>query len=106
MMNEIKGHDYAWSKSWIEFKAPNAQGVYTLRNREGTVIFVGRGNIRQRLLSHWNRENPSDAVVWNYDPYAFSFELNDHPAEREAELIRELKPACRQASQPKLLNFL
>lgn len=31
-MNEIKGHDYTWSKSWIEFKAPNAQGVYSLRN--------------------------------------------------------------------------
>ena len=104
-MNEIKGHDYTWSKSWIEFKAPSAQGVYSLRNKEGKVIFVGKGNIRQRLLSHWNRQNSTDAVVWNYDPYAFRFELTNHPAEREAELIRELKPACLQASRFKFPKF-
>jgi excinuclease UvrABC nuclease subunit len=99
MTNEIKGHDYTWSLPWIEFKAPNAQGVYSLRNKEGKVIFVGKGNIRQRLLSHWNRENSTDAVVWNYVPCAFRFELTNHPAEREAELIRELKPACVQSTR-------
>ena len=30
-MSGIKGHDYTWSKSWIEFKAPDALGVYCLR---------------------------------------------------------------------------
>ena len=104
-MNEIKSHDYTWSKSWIEFKAPNAQGVYSLRDKEGRVIFVGKGNIRQRLLSHWNRENSRDAAVWSYDPCAFRFELNDHPAGREAELIRELRPACYQASHSMFPKF-
>ena len=104
-MNEIKSHYYTWSKSWIEFKAPSAQGVYSLRNKEGKVIFVGKGNIRQRLLSHWNRQNSTDAVVWNYNPCSFRFELTDHPADREAELIQELKPICRQMSPSKFPKF-
>ncbi len=98
-MNGIEGHEYTWSKSWIEFKAPNVQGVYWLRNKEGKVIFVGKGNIRQRLLSHWNRENPTDADVWSCGPCAFRFELTNRPAERAAELIRELKPACIQSNR-------
>ncbi len=104
-MSDIKGHDYNWSKSWIEFKAPNARGVYSLRNKEGKVIFVGKGNIRQRLLSHWSRENSTDAVIWNYDPCVFRFELTTHPAEREAELVRELKPACPQTPHSKFPKF-
>ena len=48
-MEGTKSHAYAWSKSWIEFKAPNAQGVYWLRNEEGKTIFVGKGNVRERL---------------------------------------------------------
>ena len=45
-MTGIKGHDYTWSNSWIEFKAPNAQGVYCLLDKEGNVLFIGKGNIR------------------------------------------------------------
>ncbi len=30
-MEETKSHDHAWSKGWIEFEAPNALGVYWLR---------------------------------------------------------------------------
>ena len=48
-MEETKSHDYAWSKSWIEFKAPNAPGVHWLRNKEGKALFVGKGNGRGRL---------------------------------------------------------
>ena len=93
-MTEIKGHDYTWSKSWIEFKAPSATGVYCLRDKEGKVLFIGKGKVRDRLLSHWNRENPADAAIWNQNPKTFRFELTDHAAEREAELVRELHPSC------------
>jgi excinuclease UvrABC nuclease subunit len=98
-------HCYKWSKSWIEFKAPSAQGVYSIRDKAGAVIFIGKGNIRQRLLSHWNRENSTDAVVWSFDPCFFSFELTDHAADREAELIVELKPTCRQIPHSKFPKF-
>jgi hypothetical protein len=97
-MTRIKGHYYAWSSSWIEFKAPNAQGVYAIQNMEGQVIFIGKGKIRERLLRHWNRENSTDAAIWTHHPVTFRFELAAHPAEREAELIQELKPACNHVS--------
>ncbi len=91
-MRETKSHDYAWSKSWIEFEAPNAQGVYSLRDKEGRVIYVGKGNIRERLLSHWNHENAGDLAILDHNPYTFRFELSKHPAQRQAELVRELQP--------------
>jgi len=93
-MTQIKGHDYTWSQSWIEFKAPNALGVYCLRGKDGKVIFIGKGNILERLLSHWLKENSADAAIWDHAPATFRFELTTHPAEREAELIRELNPSC------------
>ena len=86
-MEVPKSHAYAWSKSWIEFTAPNAQGVYWLRDKEGKVLFVGKGNVRERLLSHWNRQNSTDAAIWNQSPCAFRFELPNDPARREAELL-------------------
>jgi hypothetical protein len=63
-MPGIKAHAYIWSKSWIEFKAPNAQGVYCIRTKEGSALFVGKGNVRDGLLSHWNKENAVDASIW------------------------------------------
>jgi len=30
-----KSRDYAWNKGWIEFEAPNAQGVYWLQAKDG-----------------------------------------------------------------------
>jgi excinuclease UvrABC nuclease subunit len=80
----VKGHDYTWSKSWIEFKAPDAPSVYCLRDKEGKVLFIGKGKVRERLLSHWNRENSSDESIWDHAPATFSFELTTHPADREA----------------------
>ena len=81
----IKGRDYTWSKSWIEFKAPDAPGVYCLRDKEGKVLFIGKGKVRERLLSHWNRENSTDEAIWDHAPavlprYAFHLGevLGDH----------------------------
>jgi hypothetical protein len=83
-MSGIKGHEYSWSKSWIEFKAPDAPGVYCLRDKEGKVLFIGKGKVRECLLRHWNRESSTDESIWNHAPATFSFELTTHPADREA----------------------
>jgi excinuclease UvrABC nuclease subunit len=80
-MTAIKGHDYIWSNSWIQFKAPNAQGVYCLQDKEGKVLFIGKGNIRERLLSHWRRNNSTDAEIWSHAPATFRFELTGAGAE-------------------------
>jgi excinuclease UvrABC nuclease subunit len=104
-MTGIKGHDYTWSNSWIEFKAPNAQGVYCLRDKDGKVLFIGKGNIRECLMGHWNRESSTDAEIWNHAPATFRFELTGHPAEREAELIQALKPSCNLAAHSPFPKF-
>jgi excinuclease UvrABC nuclease subunit len=104
-MTGMKGHDYTWSNSWIEFKAPSAQGVYCLLDKGGRVLFIGKGKVRERLLSHWNRENAIDAEIWSHIPATFRFELTAQPARREAELIQQLKPPCNAAAHsrfPKL----
>lgn len=93
-MSGIKGQDYNWSKSWIEFKAPDTPGVYCLRDKAGNVLFVGKGKVRERLLSHWSRENSTDEAIWDHGPETFCFELTARLAEREAELIKKLKPSC------------
>jgi hypothetical protein len=82
-MAAITGHDYTWSKSWIEFKAPDTPGVYCLRDREGKVLFIGKGKVRERLLSHWNRDNSTDEAIWDHAPATFRFELTTQPAKRE-----------------------
>ena len=104
-MREIRGQDFTWSKSWIEYRAPNSQGVYSLRDKDGNTIFVGKGKVRERLLSHWNRENPADAAIWGYGPATFRFEVTARPDKREATLIRELKPSCNPAGHSRFLKF-
>jgi hypothetical protein len=80
-MIETKSHGYAFNRSWIEFKAPNEQGVYWLRDQDGKTLFVGKGNILERLLSHWNRENSTDLAIWDRNPCSFRFELTGAGAE-------------------------
>jgi excinuclease UvrABC nuclease subunit len=104
-MTETKSRDYAWNKSWIEFKAPNSTGVYWLRDKDGKVIFIGKGKIRECLLGHWNRENSTDARIWNYDPATFRFESTERPTEREAELIQELRPICNPVAHSGFPKF-
>lgn len=98
-MMGIKGHGYTWNQSWIEFKAPKAEGLYCLLDKDGKVIFIGKGNIHERLLSRWNQENSTDTEIWSHSPATFRFELTTHPAKREAELIRNLKPSCNPATK-------
>ena len=104
-MSGIKGHDYTWSKSWIEFKAPDAPGVYCIRDKAGKVLFIGKGKVRDRLLSHLNRENSTDEAIWDHAPATFSFELTTHPAERETELIQQLKPPCNSVGHSRFPKF-
>ena len=97
-MPGIKGPSYAWGRAWIEFKTPTGQGVYCIRNKEGKILYIGKGNLRERLLSHWYKENAGDASVWSGGPHSFSNELTDKPKGRERELLRELKPALQFAA--------
>lgn len=76
----------------IEALNPNQNGVYGIFNRDGC-IYVGKGDIRSRLLAHLNGDN---ACITNSNPTHFVTELTVTESQRERELITELSPKCNE----------
>jgi len=77
----------------IESLSPNQYGVYGLF-KEGTWIYVGKGDIRNRLLDHLNGDN---ACITSLRPTHWVDEVVSGDATaREKQLILELNPACNQ----------
>ncbi len=71
----------------------SARGVYGLY-RDGTWVYVGKGEIKNRLLAHLRgdnscitRERPAHFFI---EPTVLRMDL------REIELIRELDPICNR----------
>lgn len=81
-----------YNRANIEALNPNQIGCYGLY-RTGRWIYVGKGDIRQRLLDHLNGDNPCitregpthwvDVVTRDYDNV-------------EKQLIVELSPSCNK----------
>lgn len=76
----------------IERLDPNQDGVYGLY-KKGTWIYIGKGDIRQRLLAHLDGDIPciirEQATHWVAD-------ITSDMDERERQLISEFKPLCNQ----------
>ncbi len=80
-----------FTRADLEGLHPNQRGVYGLLNRDGCV-YVGKGDIRQRLLAHLNGDNP---CISSLRPTHWVGEVTpDDPSARERELIGELRPSC------------
>ena len=72
----------------IEAIRPGQSGVYGLL-REGSWVYVGKGDIRERLLSHLNGDN---SCITNTRPTHWVDEvISGDPSSREKELITELR---------------
>ena len=84
----------AFSRTKIENLSPGQTGCYGLY-RESTCVYVGRGDIRNRLLAHFNGDNP---CITREGPTHFvtvvTTVLTDEA--RERELITELDPICNR----------
>ena len=65
-------------------------GVYAIYNSRRW-IYIGRGDIRQRLLAHLDGEIPD---ITTHAPTHFRAEVTDDSVKREQQLIREYMPAC------------
>ena len=80
----------------IEFLNPNQYyGVYGLF-KQGVWVYIGKGDIRQRLLAHLNGDNP---CILRYQPTHWVDEVyNDElsATEREKQLIAELNQICNE----------
>jgi len=82
-----------FSRQNIEAINPNQFGVYGLF-RQGVWIYVGKGDIRKRLLDHLNGDNP---LITKAQPTHWVDEvIVGDPSAREKQLIVELQPICNQ----------
>jgi hypothetical protein len=71
---------------------PNQMGVYGLFRQEAW-IYVGKGDIRKRLIDHLNEDNP---CITKGQPTHWVYEVTANMDEREWQLIFELEPLCNQ----------
>ena len=87
-------NDKAWSFNREAIESFNAgqTGVYAIYNARKW-IYIGRGDIRQRLLDHLDGDIPS---INTNSPTHFRAEVTDNSIRREQQLLREYMPACNQ----------
>jgi hypothetical protein len=85
-------NDQPWlfNRETIESFNAGQTGVYAIYNSKQW-IYIGHGDIRQRLLDHFCGDMPS---LGTYSPTHFRFEVTANSVTRERELIREYVPAC------------
>lgn len=82
-----------FNRTNIEAIQPGLIGVYGIF-KQGQWIYVGKGEIRARLLAHFNGDNP---LITRMLPTHYVDEvLNTDPSTREKQLILELQPICNQ----------
>jgi hypothetical protein len=85
-------NDKPWlfDRQGIESFEVGQTGVYAIYNAR-TWIYIGSGDIRQRLLDHLSGDLPAmDA----YAPTHFRAEVTGDSRGREKQLLREYMPAC------------
>jgi hypothetical protein len=82
----------AFSRPVIEAITPDQMGCYGLF-RQGTWIYIGKGDIRTRLLDHLNGGNP---CIASQGPTHFYTVVTSDYDNKERRLILECKPVCNQ----------
>ena len=82
-----------YTRASVETLTPGQIGVYGLF-KKGAWVYVGKGDIRQRLLDHLNGDNP---CITRENPTGWVAEqTSGDPSARERELILELRPVCNR----------
>ena len=76
----------------VEAVGPNQMGCYGLY-RPNHWIYVGSGDIRQRLLDHLNGDN---ACITGQEPAHWVDTVTSDYVAVEKRLILELNPACNK----------
>lgn len=82
-----------FNKFNVESLKLNQNGVYGIF-RQGQWIYVGKGDIRQRLLDHLNGDNPY--IIRKNPTHWVDEVIASDPSNREKQLIIELNPSCNQ----------
>jgi len=77
----------------IDSLRPGQVGVYGLF-RNGEWVYVGKGDIRDRLLRHLNGDNPD--ILRQCPTHWVAEVISGDPARREKDLITQLQPICNK----------
>ena len=83
---------HGFSRSEIETLTPGQQGCYGLVFRS-VWIYIGKGDIRQRLLDHFNGDNE---CINRYRPSHWMAIVTEDADKLEHELIQEYLPLCNK----------
>jgi hypothetical protein len=81
-----------FSRRNVETITPGQMGCYGLF-KQGQWIYVGKGDIRSRLLDHLNGNNP---CITRSGPTHFVTVVSSNYDSMEKTLILELTPSCNQ----------
>ncbi|MFZ0634344.1 MAG: hypothetical protein WA755_05540 [Candidatus Acidiferrales bacterium] len=93
MATWITGKKFAFTEANVD-NSPNADGVYGLvRGPKNTIVYIGRGNIRERLQSHFNGD---DSCIAKSQPTAYYREVCSNSVAREKELLRAYSTLCNE----------
>jgi len=88
----VKQDPRPFTRPGIDWLNPNQTGVYGIF-REGQWIYVGKGDLKSRLLDHLNGDVP---CIIHQAPTHFLAEVTAASDSRERELILELNPICNR----------
>jgi hypothetical protein len=82
-----------FTRAGIESLNPDQFGCYGIVNSAGHLIYIGRGDIRARLLEHYNTDN---TCIKRCLPTHYVTVLSSDHDRLEKSLIVEYKPVCNQ----------
>jgi|SRR5437660_3997018 len=83
----------AFARANIEAITPGQMGCYGLFIQGRAWVYVGKGDIRKRLLDHLNGDNP---CITRNRPTHYVTVVSDDMDALEKILILELRPSCNQ----------
>lgn len=82
----------AFTKANVESLNPSQMGCYGLY-RANSWVYIGKGDIRDRLLKHLNGDNP---CITRQQPTHWVDMVTSDYDNQEKRLILELGPICNQ----------
>lgn len=83
-----------FNRADVEALNQNQSGVYGIF-KQGQWIYIGKGDIRKRLLAHLAGDNPA-ILAWRPTHWVGEIHLDPQMSIREKQLIIELNPPCNQ----------
>jgi excinuclease UvrABC nuclease subunit len=81
-----------FTRTNVEAIKPNQTGVYGLF-KQNRWIYIGRGDLRERLLAHFDGDNP---CIAREGPTHYVDVVTSNAVEQEKKLIVEHNPICNR----------